>query len=163
MTALPDSVEILHLRFEHGFPARQEPEWKGRVDRWYQMDHAAYGLCEAYWAWKDRIGSAPSLILLASPGASNRTDRAFAETGATSPSRFVHTLPNIRSSPLCQVMGWNGPVLCLQKDPTTVQAALAEAAELVEAGWPSVWVLSSSRSGPQYTVDGYFLRPKDAA
>lgn len=123
--------------FEFNHPAKEEPSWKTQVDRWYQLDAYAYGLAEAY----SRIRPiTPAMIVLASPGASNETDFQFASNGATSPAKFVHTLPNIRCSPLCQVMGWNGPVLCLQKDPYTVINALREAYYLFKE--KPIWVVS---------------------
>jgi hypothetical protein len=155
----PIGVRHLSYRFEH--PAREEPSWKTVVERWYQLDAFAYGLAQAYVAWKPKLPSPPSLILLASPQASNATDFEFARTGAQSPAKFVHTLANIRSSSLCQVMGWAGPVLCLQKDPSTALQALREAAALIESGHEgAIWVLGVFRSdagGAGYGAHAFVL------
>src|SRR4051812_32368269 len=88
-------------RFDFEYPTQVEPSWSKAVSRWYQLDAFAYGLVEGYDRFKKHLCK-PSLIILASPEASNETDRAFVETGALSPSKFAHTLPNIRCSPLCQ-------------------------------------------------------------
>ena len=149
---------------EFAFPARAEPAWSPKVDRWYQLDAYAYGLAEAYEQWKGSLGGEkPSMIVLASPGASNETDRQFAQSGGTSPAKFVHTLPNVRSSSLCQVMGWAGPVLCLQRDPETLNHALTEAEALVGDEFPVVWVLSVGREASgRYRATGNFLRKGDS-
>lgn len=164
----PIGVQHLSYRFEH--PAREAPSWKTVVERWYQLDAFAYGLAQAYVAWKPRFSGKPSLILLASPQASNLTDFEFARTGAQSPAKFVHTLSNIRCSSLCQVMEWAGPVLCLQKDPSTELHALREAAALLEFGHEgAIWVLSVFRSaGAGYQAHAFVLSrpvrmPEEAA
>lgn len=151
------AIGVRSYAFRYAFPVREEPEWKHLVDRWYQLDAQSYGLAQAYWHWKPRMGEAPSLLILASPGASNETDRAFVVSGATSPAKFTHTLPNVRSSPLCQVMAWSGPMLCLQRDPATQITALAQAAEWVGAEYPRVWVVACGRDGAGYVVRGWTL------
>ena len=126
------------------FPATKTPAWAGLVDRWYQLDAPAYGFAQAYSNSKNELGPHPGLIIIASPRASNTTDRAFASGGAASPSRFVHTLPNIRSVSLLQVMGWHGPLLCVQDDPRTIRHALDQALAHFESDETlrSVWVVS---------------------
>ncbi len=133
-------LEHHSLSFE--FPALSEPDWAAKVDRWYQLDAYAYGLSQAWWQLRGQLGERPALLILASPGASNETDWNFARTGATSPSKFVHTLPNVRASALCQVMDWSGPMLCVQQDPQTVVSGIREGAGLLGAQWPRVWVMS---------------------
>ena len=120
------TISFAHRALELEYPATSAPAWAAEVERWYQLDTCAYVLTAAYSAWKGEL-SPPARIYLASTGASNRTDRAFAATGATSPTRFVHTLPNIRASSLLQVMDWNGPVFSLHRDPFTLGLALGEA------------------------------------
>lgn len=159
----PISVQHLSFRFEH--PAREEPSWKGIVERWYQLDAFAYGLAQAYVTWKPKLSHVqPALILLASPQASNATDFEFARTGAQSPAKFVHTLSNIRCSSLCQVMEWAGPVLCVQKDPATQLQALREAAALLESGHEGpIWVLSvfrADKDAPAYQAHAFVLGAK---
>jgi hypothetical protein len=109
------------------------------VDRWYQLDAYAY-LLPAAFAELD-IPTRPSSMLLACAGASNMADHAFVQTGAISPAKFVHTLPNIRSSSLLAVMQWNGPIFTLQRDPFTLSIAFREAAERA-AGGEECWVWS---------------------
>jgi hypothetical protein len=83
-------------------------------------------------------------MIVSSPRASNATDRAFTSSGASSPSKFVHTLPNIRAVSLLQVMEWRGPLLCVQDDPQTIRHAIDLALAYFEsdAELRSVWVLS---------------------
>ncbi len=122
-------------------PAPTEPAWKDKISRWSQLDFASYGLIEAYLTWVASV-TRPNFMILASPGASNETDRKFALGGGSSPSLFVHTLPNIRCSPLCQVMEWSGPVLCIQKDPYTFISGVREGYSLLNSENPVVWVIA---------------------
>lgn len=117
------------------------PQWASQVSRWSQLDSAAYGVTDAVFHWKNTLAR-PDLIVLASPGASNETDRRFALGGASSPSLFVHTLPNIRCSPCLQVMEWSGPVLCVQNDPTTFVAGVREGFALLNDELPVIWVIA---------------------
>ena len=135
---------------------------EGKVERWYQLDAFAYGLVQAYTAWKPKLEKPPAMIWLASPEASNETDLQFARGGAQSPAKFVHTLPNVRCSPLCQVMEWAGPVLCIQKDPYTQSHALMEAAAFLEHGSENefgspIWVLSVFRVQGSYRAQVFIL------
>ena len=139
-------------RFPIAFPAVTKPPWSGEVDRWYQLDAAAYGLAQACFQWRQMGVEQPSFMVLASRGASNEADRAFVESGADSPAKFVHTLPSVRSSTVCQVMDWHGPMLCLQKDPSTLCVALVEAVKIVCEEVPVVWVLSIWQEGPVFSV-----------
>jgi hypothetical protein len=135
-------VNEKRIDFDFIHPAPVEPLWKNKVDRWYQLDASAYGLAEFYQQYASELGTHPDLIVLASPAASNLTDRQFVSLGAQSPAKFVHTLPNIRISPLCQVMAWNGPVLCLQNGKNTLESALTEAKYLLDDCNQNIWVLS---------------------
>ena len=85
-----------------------------------------------YFTVKDEIGPPPQQIVLTSPQASNETDFAFAQGGLNenhwSPGRFVHTLPSVRLSPLCQAMQWTGPTIYLQQGESSLICALQEAA-----------------------------------
>ena len=85
-----------------------EPAWRSKVERWYQIDPPSFALCESFWQNQDFLAKSPDLILLNSPEASYKTDRQFAKT--LSPSKFVHTLPNVRSSALFQLIPWRGPL-----------------------------------------------------
>lgn len=131
-----------HRKLEYVFPIKEPPEWANQIDRWYQLDAFAYGLPEAYFSLKRLNETPPDLILLASAASSNETDFHFAQSGANSPSKFVHTLPNIRGSTLCQLMHWKGPLLCIQHDPTTQITALSEAIDLISASRKKIWIWS---------------------
>jgi hypothetical protein len=135
------------------FPAATAPAWSGQVDRAYQLDACAYGVADATEAWQRQPLDPPSLVILASPGGSNHTDWLFAQTTGTSPSLFVHTLPNTRGSSFCQIMNWSGPVLCIQHDPITCLTALREAIGLVGQDIPTVWIISVQRD---CTRDAYY-------
>jgi hypothetical protein len=146
-------------RHDFVFPAPEEPSWSGKVERWYQLDAAAYGLVETYSSLREKLGSSPDMIVLASPLASNVTDRSFALSGATSPSKFVHTLPNVRGAPLLQVMEWGGPVLCIQDDPRTVITGLDQAIGFLETD-PSIeraWVLTINENPIDRLSAFYFV------
>ncbi len=141
-------IEVRTSTYAYTFPAQGEPVWKEKVDRWYQLDAAAFGLADAAHYWKQSGSpSRPDFVLLASHGASNDSDAKFAREGASSPSKFVHTLPNIRATAFCQVSAWSGPLLCLQKDPGTIVAALTEASEFVSPQYPTVWILGVNSLG----------------
>lgn len=137
------------FREEIEYPAKSEPEWSSMVERWYQLDTPAYVLTETYWRLRDNLPVMPEWLLLASPGASNLTDAQFAASAAPSPAKFVHTLPNIRSASLLQVMRWSGKVLCLQNDPASLVSALREAICLVDEG--PVWIASVQGQGNRFT------------
>ncbi len=142
-------IQWLHHEFQ--FPSSQEPEWSAQVERWYQLDGPAFALTETFWREREKLSRAPVSMLLASPQASNLTDAAFATQAASSPARFVHTLPNIRAASLLQVMGWAGPVICLQNDPGTLISGLDEGLRFAEQAEGDVWVLSVVAGGDRFT------------
>lgn len=150
---------LSYLKYTFQFPAQIEPVWSKKVERWYQLDAYAYGLAQAYEVWKEQLKLSPELLILASPESSNQTDLLFAQSGAMSPSKFVHTLPNVRGSSLCQVMNWNGPVLCIQSDPFTIQLAIQEGIELVDSMGTPIWILGVTRfpSTSQFEVHGFVI------
>lgn len=152
-------VGVDHFVYRYRFPAAVEPRWKAQVERWYQLDAYAYGLTQAYDVWRaSGVVDKPEFLFLASPEASNRTDAQFAGSGASSPQKFVHTLPNIRSASLFQVMEWSGPMLCIQKDPHTVATALVEAAEFVGAqAAERVWLMSVVRGRGAEDFEAHLL------
>lgn len=137
------------------FPSKHEPEWKNKIERWYQLDLGAYGLVEAVTRWNINFEK-EDLFIAASPGASNTIDYDFVNTGAMSASKFVHTAPNIRMSPLCEALNWTGKVLCLQRDPETLSAALLEGALMLSPKQSTVWIFSVFPSCP-YTAHGLKL------
>ncbi len=140
---------IINLnRFTHFFGSDRSvaPSWHASVERWYQLDNAAYGLVDAYVTLRPKLFGRPDLIILASPMASNFTDSEFALGGAVSPSQFVHTLPNIRSAPLLQIMEWAGPVLCVQAGNQTVVSGLREAVTLAIGSKQNIWMICVNQS-----------------
>lgn len=130
---------------ESAYPATTTPAWAAKVERWYQLDEPAFRLCDLR---AHLPSTTPDVLLLASPGGCNATDRAFVNTGAASASKFVHTLPNIRSSPLLQVLGWTGPVLCFQSDPFTLATAIAQAPFFARP-----WIVGASHFAFGLTAD----------
>lgn len=114
-------------------PTTVAPEWAEKVERWYQLDAAAFALSETYWRHRAALERHPQWLLLASPQGSNLTDVQFAK--GPSPARFVHTLPNVRGASLLQVMNWTGRVLCLQNDPATILTAIGEGMHLPGDVW----------------------------
>lgn len=130
------------------WPPPKEPSWASRVERWYQLDAAAYSIAETFSILQDKISKKPSLLILASPLGSMETDFQFVR-GNYSPSKFVHTLPNIRSTSLLQLMGWQGPVLCFQNDPFTWLTALIEAIDLIGPNHQEIWVIQFKKTNVQ--------------
>jgi len=135
------------------------------MERWSQLDEAAQNLCAAYWEKRSALGAPPDWIILASPGASNHTDRQFVTAAVPSPAKFVHTLPNVRGAALLQLMQWSGPVLCIQKDPETLETALSEAQALAKSESARVWVASTRCekgvwSSEFYVADGSEITKK---
>ena len=140
------NIRVGYLSTEVDFPAISPPAWAGKVERWYQLDLFAFALAEAVFRWRD-ILPRPSRIYLAGEGASNPTDFDFVRTGAASPTRFVHTLPNIRASSMLQVMEWSGELFSLHIDPASIAFTLAEALDhQYRAVAGETWVVHSRRS-----------------
>ena len=134
-------IGVNHHIHSFGVDRTQVPDWHQRVDRWYQLDEAAYGLVDAYFHCLSGLSSRPDLMVLASPAASNYTDFDFVKSGAMSPSLFVHTLPNIRSAPLLQAMEWKGPLLCIQAGRRTFLSGFVEGIEMAARHEQNVWIL----------------------
>jgi hypothetical protein len=134
-----------------------EPLWKDDVERWYQIDGPAYGLCEMFWQNKSDLETKPQAVLLNSPEASYKTDLAFCKT--LSPSKFVHTLPNVRSSSLFQLMKWSGPLYSFVRPSTEI---LEEAKNFLKAGiYDRVWLIDVVET-PQLQVHWHVLENKNA-
>ncbi len=129
----------IHLyRFPFDFPFAKDPEWSSKVDRWYQLDAAAFGLTELVWNLKDK----PDLIFLGSQDASGTSDKLFVQSDATSAVRFAHTLPNVRCSPFLQAKGWSLPVFCSQYGNSTLSNAVCNAQMLLGNSFKKIWILS---------------------
>lgn len=114
------------LSLENSQGLAVEPAWKDLVDRWYQLDETGFALCHAIFQWRQekRLPEFDRLIFICS-GGSNLADAAFVHSGATSPSKFVYTLPNIGPSIVCQVLGWRGPVYCFCVEDDRPQSFLS--------------------------------------
>jgi len=85
----------------------------------------------------------PDVIFIALTGASNLADFEFASSGATSPAKFVFTLPNICASVIFQMLGHHGKVYCLHHGADTLEFAQNEARFAAKTG-RTAWVFSSS-------------------
>ena len=128
------------------FPLSGPPEGASQIGRWHQLDPSSLSLVE-FWATSAKDLPHPGGMVLASCHGSNESDEAFFQSGLTSPHRFVHTLPSVRITSFCQLLGWRGPVLCVQDDPKTISASLKEAI-LHLPDWKRAWVLGISRRDP---------------
>lgn len=148
---------LTHFHYNFSFPAVKEPEWGPLVERWYQLDAPAFGVAQVYWQNRRHLATPPAWLFLCSPAASNGTDSVFALTAQPSPAKFVHTLPNIRSAALLQVMKWAGPVLCLQNDPDTILTGLSEGFALGEELGGPVWVVSVTEGAEGYAAHIFVL------
>ncbi len=144
---------IIRFTFPDPKLSIEPPPWASLVDRWYQLDAYSFGMAEM--GWRLREEPKPELIILASEKASNASDHAFAADGGMSAVKFAHTLPNVRSSPFCQAMNWQGPILCLQRDPNTLRSAV-EQAKLLSNGKP-IWVVGVQKH-PRYSYYRCYLR-----
>ena len=137
MVTEADSVNIFHESLS--FPMQTLPAGIEKVGHYNQLDPASLALAQL-WSKHGAELSPPDAILLASPHASNESDFAFVKSGFQSPQKFVHTLPNVRITPFCQLMCWQGPVLCVQKDPYTFSSALQETLTFL-GEWNRIWVM----------------------
>lgn len=155
------SIFLDHYHHDFHFPPSNEPAWAGNISRWHQMDAASFGLTDAFLSFKNKMGR-PSLIILASPLASNESDFNFVQTGAINPTKMIHTLPNVRVHSLLNLLEWSGPTLCIQKDPQSIQAGLAEAFSFVSKNCPVVWVVSVFENAGTHAVDFFVLRSEQA-
>ena len=151
-------MKLRHFHSILTYPPKEPPVWAPQVERWYQLDPYAYLLPEAFSQWEKEVESRPDVQFLASGGASNVTDQAFVMSRATSPTKFVHTLPNIRSSSLLAVMRWEGPVFSLHRDPHTLAAAFREAIRRWERDpLKESWIWSVGDQSESRSVDLWIL------
>jgi hypothetical protein len=96
-------------------------------------------LSDFYWTHKDVLVNKPGIIILTSDTGSLEADSQFVKT--FSPTKFVYTLPNVRSSALCQVMNWHGPILCIQQSPPFLESGVSEATSWAGNEYGRVWVM----------------------
>lgn len=134
-----------HFKIE--VPALIEPVWAATVARWHQLDESTYAVVEAAYRFSQlntdewrRVW--PKTIWLAATGGSNAADYDFVANGSRSPSRFVGTLPSIRSSSLALMMNWRGPVMCLLSGEKTLEQGFEE----------MYWHLRARKSEPAWLV-----------
>ncbi|MEM7645904.1 MAG: hypothetical protein AAF203_03240, partial [Pseudomonadota bacterium] len=85
-------------------------------------DGAAFALSSLFWQSKASF----DFLILASQNASNETDQDFAQTGASRPQKFVHTLPNVRASMALQAIEKVSEFLCLDNGEQTLSSAFEE-------------------------------------
>ena len=142
-------MKIVLYRHKLNWPPEKEPFWGKIVERWYQLDAAAYSLVETYSILEKNFAKKPFFLILASPLGSMETDFLFARSGASSPSKFVHTLSNIRGSSLMQVMDWQGPLICFQNDPITWLTGLNEAIDLSSDVNHEIWVIHFKKTNEE--------------
>ncbi len=109
-----------------------EPAWAAKVDRWYQLDGPSFVMAEL--AYRLQTEPSPLALFLSGKEASSLADIDFVNSGASSPAKFVYTLPSVRSSSFCQVLSWTGPVWSIQKDPESCLSALQESL-LFDGSW----------------------------
>ena len=125
------------------FKQTSTPEWASKIDRWYQLDELSYSFCEAIHNWNYlKEFPQPDQVILAIEGACNVADFDYAHTKPSSPAKFVYTLPNICSSVIFQLIGFQGKVICLNQGKHTLNFAQTEATQLANAG-KTVWLFSS--------------------
>ncbi len=111
-------------------PPMAEPDWSSKVSRWYQLDGEAFALTESLFQNPVDFDH----LVLASPMASNSTDRSFVQTGASRAQKFVHTIPNIRASMALQALERVSRFTCLQKGTQTIPSAIEEFYHLANEG-----------------------------
>jgi len=148
-----DSIFNVTLKhFNISVPPESEPKWAESVARWHQLDESTYALVEAAYRFKTTSPDVwehvqPQSIWIAAPGGSNIADNDFVQNGSRSPSRFVGTLPSIRSSSLTLFMNWAGPVMCLQSGEQTLAQGFEEIYwHLCAKPAEPTWLVTSSRS-----------------
>jgi len=140
-------LDYITNKYVHKFsyPSKQIPGWSSLVDRWYQLDAPSFGLADIYWNYKNTLTNKPGMIILASDEGSLEIDLQFIKS--FSPSKFVYTLPNVRSSALCQVTSWHCPILCIQQTPKSLESAVAEAMTWACKEYQKVWICDVKNSG----------------
>lgn len=146
------------LTFAVKTPTISEPSWCNEVPRWRQLDDVTFAVVEAAAQFRLQHKNEwdtyrPHSLWLADQGGSNAADAFFVEGGSRSPSRFVGTLPSIRSSSLTLLMDWHGPVLCLQNGSRSTASGLAEAYWSHSAGddQPSWLVYTRKKNHEKFT------------
>jgi len=145
------NIEIAVKHFKIAFPTVTEPAWAGSVARWHQLDDATFAVVEAAYRFSVENTEVwesvrPKSMWIASPGGSNSADCDFVQHGSRSPSRFVGTLPSIRSSSLALFMDWQGPVICLQSGGGTMAQGFEEICwHLRGQSSDPAWLITSTR------------------
>lgn len=120
-----------------------EPEWKDLVDRWYQLDETSFLVCEGFFQFSKNYNlQKPDLLILQTSEASNLSDFDFVQSKASSPAKFVYTLPNIPVAALFQLMKHHCQVYCIgsQIDTNSISNLLIH----FQSKYSRVWILSTS-------------------
>jgi hypothetical protein len=144
-------VNVAVKHFEVAIPPQGEPAWASVVARWHQLDESTYAVVEAAYRYSKAFPKEwelvrPKSIWIAAPGGSNIADDDFVVHGSRSPSRFVGTLPSIRSSSLALLMNWRGPVMCLQNGEKTLLQGFEEVYwHLISSYSEPAWLITSTR------------------
>jgi hypothetical protein len=163
MTMKTKEVVFQFRPFEQGV-VMPEPEWKSKIDRWYQLDETSFSFCEALYSWEqtDQMQRFDQIIYVCEQ-ASNAADADFVASGALSPSKFIYTLPSIGPSVVAQLLNWYGPVYCFPVTSTldsTMNLAYKMAENRMIKFKQSTLILQNSpclnKQGFR-TVKGYFV------
>jgi hypothetical protein len=104
-----------------------QPSWKNKIERWHQLDEAAFALCEAVSEWSQNENFIFDEIIFLTQKGSNLADAEFVASQPISPAKFVYTLPSVAPSVMSHLFGWSGPVFCLgvtEKDELTLRRSL---------------------------------------
>lgn len=119
--------------------------WENKIERYGQLDECSMALAQATAA----INPQANFIILASNGGSQISDLSFIQGEYVAPFKFVHTLPNVRSVAISQLLAWQGPMICVSDDPISLIKGLKEAHYLYKDGISKIWVMNVSRQKEQ--------------
>jgi hypothetical protein len=89
-----------------------KPPWAMEFKHYNQMDKASYFLANFIWEHKEvLLKNQPDEVYLFSSAASFYSDKAFINSSTLrSPSKFIYTLPSVKSNVICDLLNWEGPV-----------------------------------------------------
>jgi len=135
-----------------------EPKWREQVERWYQIDAPSYALCESYWQNRDFLKDLPQAVYINSPDCSFKTDQSFCKT--LSPSKFVHTLPSVRTSALFQLLMWRGPMYSFVGEQAEILRFAQD--DIADGRFKRVWVIEITEL-PHLKVEWRILEADDAS
>lgn len=120
------------------------PLWSAKIDRWNQLDDTCFTFCQALHEWNYlNTYLKPDFVFLVLENASNAADLDFVQSGASSPAKFVFTLPNICAAVLFQILAHSGRTFCLSCGKNSLALAQNEAKKFLENKKTS-WIFSNS-------------------